>query len=144
MSPYFLLLHVCHHLFFFFFFFFNHIHHICKFPSQGSNPHCICNLCHSCGSAGSLTHCSTLGTSVIVYILNSSSSKVLLGVFDWNYIESSFSLLYFSLSFWPHTQHVQVPGPGIKPQWSKLLQWQCWILNSLCPRGTPNLLFFKK
>lgn len=44
-----------------------------------------------------------------------------------------------SVCFGLHLWHVDVPGPGIKPmphQWSKPLQWQCWILNPPCHNGT--------
>ena len=33
-----------------------------RIQGQGSNPSHTCNLCHSCGNAGSLTHCYTEGT----------------------------------------------------------------------------------
>ena len=48
----------------------------------------------------------------------------------------------FSYFFWPHPQHAEVPGPGIKPvpqQQPELLQWQCQILNLLNHTGTPLL-----
>ena len=35
--------------------------------------------------------------------------------------------------FWPHPQHVEVPGLGIEPE---PLQWKSQILKSLCPKGT--------
>ena len=35
---------------FFFFFPFGDTHGLCKFPAQGSNQSCSCNLCHSCSS----------------------------------------------------------------------------------------------
>ena len=56
-------------------------------------------------------------------------------------LQIPFPNLFF---FWLHMQHVEVPGPGIKPvlqQWPELLQWQCQILNSLHRNGTP-LRFF--
>ena len=37
-------------------------HNMWKFPGQGLNLRCICNPCHSCGNAGSLTHCGTVQT----------------------------------------------------------------------------------
>ena len=43
-------------------------------------------------------------------------------------------------------QHVEVPGPGIKPmtkQWPKPLQWQHQILNPLCHRKL-LFLYFKE
>ena len=36
-------------------------------------------------------------------------------------------------------QHVEIARPGIEhtpQQWPKPLQWQCWILNPLCHKGT--------
>ena len=53
-----------------------------------------------------------------------------------SFLFSDFMYLFFR----PCAQHVEVPGPGIKPvpqQQPKLLYWQCWILNPLCPKGTP-------
>ena len=47
--------------FFFFFFFFGHTCDMWKFPGQGLNPRSSCDLCHSCGNAGSLTHCAGPG-----------------------------------------------------------------------------------
>lgn len=53
--------------FFFFFFFFLFLFlfwphcGIWNFLTQGSNPTCRCNLCHSWGNTRSLTHCSGLG-----------------------------------------------------------------------------------
>ena len=44
-------------------------HGIWKFPGQGSNPNCICHLCHSCGNTKSLTHCTTAGTPQVCVIL---------------------------------------------------------------------------
>ena len=46
-----------------------------------------------------------------------------------------------SCLFWLCLQHVEVPGPSIKPepqQQPKLLQWQCQILNPLCHKRTPG------
>ena len=34
---------------------------ILKFPGQGSDPSCSCNLCHSCSNAGSSTLCAVPG-----------------------------------------------------------------------------------
>ena len=48
-----------------------------------------------------------------------------------NYLDYSFLKTYL---FWPYTQHMEVPGPGIKsePQLQPVPQlWQCWILNPL-------------
>ena len=45
----------------FFFFFLSHTCSIWNFPGQGSNPNCICDLHHSYGTSGSLTHCARLG-----------------------------------------------------------------------------------
>ena len=44
-----------HFLLFFFFLFWLCSQHM-KFPSQGWNPSCSCNLCHSCSNPVSLTH----------------------------------------------------------------------------------------
>ena len=44
--------------------------------------------------------------------------------------------------FWPCLQHVEVPRPGTKSkpqQWPEPLQWQQWILNLLCHKGTPHV-----
>ena len=38
-------------------FYFPHALGMWKFPSQGSNSHCSCDLCHSCGNAESFTLC---------------------------------------------------------------------------------------
>ena len=49
------------------------------------------------------------------------------------------------LFFWSCLQHIEIPGPGIKPvpQYQpKLLQWQHWILNTLCHVGTSAWIFF--
>ena len=43
--------------------------------------------------------------------------------------------------YWPHLQHMDVPGPAIKstPQQRPQRQlWQCQILNPLCHQGTPS------
>lgn len=43
------------------------------------------------------------------------------------------------------TQSLEVPRPGIQrmpQQRPKLLQWQCWILNLLRCKRTPNSFFF--
>ena len=47
---------------FFFFFFFGRTHGMWKFPGQGSNLRCSCDLYHSWGKTGSLTHCATAET----------------------------------------------------------------------------------
>ena len=41
----------------FLFVFYGRTHGIWKFLDQGLNPSHSCDLCHSCGDAGSLTHC---------------------------------------------------------------------------------------
>ena len=46
--------------FFSFFFFFCHTHGIWKFPGQGLNLSCSCDLCHICSNAGSFTYCTGL------------------------------------------------------------------------------------
>ena len=59
-------------------------------------------------------------------------------------IHSCICLLILSLIylFWPHPQHVEVPGPGIEPMPQQLpLQWQCQILNLLCHKRTPLKIF---
>ena len=50
----------------FFFFFFWLPHDMGKFPGQGSNPSCSCDLGHSCGNTGSLTHYARLGIVAMV------------------------------------------------------------------------------
>ena len=40
--------------------------------------------------------------------------------------------------FHPHPWHVEVPGPGIRPE---PRQWQCRILNLLSHQGTPDITF---
>ena len=50
---------------------------------------------------------------------------------------------FFSL---PRLWHAEVPKPGVKPtpqQRPEPLQWQCQILNPLCHKKTPLLLFQK-
>ena len=45
-------------------------------------------------------------------------------------------------TLWPW--HVEVPGLGIRlapQQWPKPLQWERWILNLLCYKGTPEDIF---
>ena len=45
------------------------------------------------------------------------------------------------LFFWLPPWHVEDLEPEIKlmpQQWPRLLQWQCWILNLLCHKGTPQ------
>ena len=47
--------------------------------------------------------------------------------------------------FLPCLWHVEVPGPGIKAklqQQPEPLQWQYWILNPLCHKGTPVISDF--
>ena len=57
-------------------------------------------------------------------------------VYDFTSFFFFFKLLYlFVYLFWPSPQHVEVPGPEIKP---KLQQWQHWILNPLSHQGTPK------
>ena len=45
-----------------------------------------------------------------------------------------FSLLmfFFSLFFWPHPQHMEVPRSGTE---SEPQLRQCWIFNTLCRAG---------
>ena len=45
-----------------FIFFVGHTHGIWKFLGQGLNLSHSVKLCHSCGNAGSLTHCAAVGT----------------------------------------------------------------------------------
>ena len=47
------------------FFFSSHTHNIQKFPGQGSNPSWSCELRHSCGNTGSLTHYAIAATPTI-------------------------------------------------------------------------------
>ena len=53
---------VCLLVFRFFVFWGGHTQHMWKFPGQGLNPSCICDLCHRCSNSGSLTYCTTVGT----------------------------------------------------------------------------------
>ena len=53
------------------FFFFSwlhpwHVEGMWKFLDQGSNLSCICDLCHSCSIAGSLTHSTRLGIEPVM------------------------------------------------------------------------------
>ena len=48
-------------------FFYGCTHDLWKFPGQGLNPSLSCNLCHSCGNTGSLTHCTTVGTPFLYF-----------------------------------------------------------------------------
>ena len=53
------------------------------------------------------------------------------------------SELFFS--FFDHAQHVEVLGPGIElelQQQPEPLQQQCWILNPMHHKGTPELFIF--
>ena len=55
-------------------------------------------------------------------------------------------LFCFIFVFWPHPQHVEVPGPGMDPapqQWPELEQWQRLILNPLEPPGNSLSCFFR-
>ena len=47
-------------------------------------------------------------------------------------------LFSFKSFFWWCQWHVEVPGPGIKPE---PLHTQRQILNPLCHKGTPSFLF---
>ena len=52
---------------------------------------------------------------------------------------------FFVFSLQPHSQHVEVPRPGIEPAlqlWPAAQLWQCWILTLLCHVGTSLLLLF--
>ena len=47
--------------------------------------------------------------------------------------------LFFFFFNWPSPEQAEVPRPGIESipqQQPNLLQWKCWILNSLSHRGT--------
>ena len=44
-----------------------------KDPGQGFNTHCSCNLCHSCGNAGSLTHCTIWEVPILAIIVRDIS-----------------------------------------------------------------------
>ena len=46
------------------------IHDIWKHLGQRSNLSCSCNLHHSCGNAGSITHCATVETPGVVVIFS--------------------------------------------------------------------------
>ena len=47
-------------------------------------------------------------------------------------LKSGMNTDFFFFFSWPHPQHVEVPGPGLKPT---LAQRQCWILNPLSHSG---------
>ena len=54
------------------------------------------------------------------------------------------NIIFSFFIFWPCSQHVQVPGPGIKPvpqQWPEPQQSQHLILNLLCHKGTHSFPF---
>ena len=56
----------------------------------------------------------------------------------------SFFLCFFFL-FWPHMQHMEVPGPGMKSKvklQSMPQLWQCQILNLLYHSGNSNRFIF--
>ena len=90
-------------------------------PGQGSKLH------HRSDNEGSLTCCTTR-----------------------ELLESIFFFLsfFFFPFFWPHLQHMEIPGPGIKsePQLQPMPQLQqCPILNLLSYRGnTPSKGFLNK
>ena len=50
-------------LIFFFFFLWPHSQRM-EVQGQGSNSRISCDLCHSCGNAGSLTHCASQGSTL--------------------------------------------------------------------------------
>ena len=49
---------------------------IWKFQGQGLDPSWSCGLCHSCSSAGPLTHCATVGTPWLLYSNDSTDAHV--------------------------------------------------------------------
>ena len=70
-------------------------------------------------------HCNYCGSGSIPSLGTSSCQRL----WAWPKI--------FYLFFWPHWQHVEVPGSGIKPA-PQL--WQPWVLNSLSYQGTTKII----
>ena len=50
--------------------FFSCIYSTWKFPGQGSHPSHSCDLYHSCSNARSLTHCTTAGTPLFLFLMD--------------------------------------------------------------------------
>ena len=64
-------------------------------------------------------------------------------LFCWHVIVYSSLLRIFFFSFRPWLQHVEIPGPGLEltpQQQPQPLQWQHWVLNPLCHKGTPLMI----
>ena len=82
--------------------------------------------------------CIYLCTSILFQVLN----KVI-QLYTYIHVYLCISILFF---FSPQTQHVEVPGPGIKPVpqlQSKPQFQQCQILNQLSHKGTFHLFVFR-
>ena len=99
--------------FFFFFFFFNlaTLKHM-GFPGQVSDLSCICNLCYSYSTAGSLTHCARLGIKpasqhcreiLLILLHHSGNSMAVFGVF------CLFVCLFFGWYCWGGVSRVHFP-----------------------------------
>ena len=86
-------------------------------------------LHHSHSNAGSLTHWGRPG-------IESATWWVLVRFVSTEPRWELRSRLFFF--FWSHLQHMDVPRPGTEPP---SLQWQHWILNPLCHKRTPPVLF---
>ena len=105
---------------------------ICKFPGQGWNQSCRCNLCHSCSDARSLTHCTTVGTPLRTFwkqilkmanisIIDYKNGQLFLCLNPnyftmWLRVLPSRRLVYFSLP-WIRADLVNCISNGIGQRW---------------------------
>ena len=81
-----------HRFFLFFLFFGCPVVH--EFPGQGSAPRCSCDLLHSCGNVGSLTHCAGLGIEPASQLSRDTADPV---APQWELqVQDSCSFIFFS------------------------------------------------
>ena len=132
-------------------FFFGSTHGLWKFPCQGSNLCCGCDLCHSGGDARSLTLCAK-GNFLVSLPLRRHESQWVRAPPLWLHLTliTSLKILFpntITLQvrastqefFWPCPWHVEVLGPGTEPAPQ---QWQHQTLNPLSQQGTPTYEFW--
>ena len=82
-------------LFFFFFFFFSFLAALwhMKVSGQGSDPSHNCNLCHSCNSTESLTHCAGAGIEPAFWCCRDTTDPI---VPQWELLDSHLWIGLFS------------------------------------------------
>ena len=90
-----------------------------EFPGQGSYPSCTCDLHHSCGNAGSLTHCARPGIDPVSQHSRAAADPVM----PQQELQIVCSFICWFLFFFFFFNgcapwHMKVPGPGTesKPQ----------------------------